>query len=61
VDIVKKTDEAYYFSHDTITKMESGEIRFIDANGSELKVSYFGAGLGGMNGILKPTPIEEVL
>tara|TARA_R110002126_G_scaffold89764_2_gene214307 strand:- start:418 stop:654 length:237 start_codon:yes stop_codon:yes gene_type:complete len=61
VDIVKKTDTAYYFSHDTITKMESGEIRFIDANGAELKVSYFGAGLGGMNGIFKPSPTKKVV
>lgn len=61
MDIVKKADRAYYFSHDTITKLESGEIRFIDANGSELKVSYFGAGLDGMNGILKPSKLEEVL
>jgi hypothetical protein len=53
MDIVKKAGEAYYFSHDLIKKMESGEIRFIDRDGSQLKPSYFGAGLGGMNGILK--------
>ena len=53
-DITRAVGEAYYFSHDTIKKIEKKEIRFIDKNGKELKPSYFGAGMGGMNGTLHP-------
>ena len=51
--IVKKAGEAYYFSHETIKNMESGKIKFVDVNGNELKPIYFGAGMNGMNGVLK--------
>ena len=52
-EIIKEAGKAYYFSHETITKIENKTIKFIDKNGDELKPSYFGAGLNGMNGILK--------
>ena len=51
--IVKKAGEAYYFSHETIKRMERGELEFIDNDGNCLKPSYFGSGLHGMNGVLK--------
>jgi hypothetical protein len=51
--IVKERNKAYYFSHETIEKLEAGKIRFVDSAGVELKPNYFGAGLSGMNGILK--------
>jgi hypothetical protein len=56
MDITKKSGEAYYFSHEIISKYENGEVRFIDANGSVLKPSYFGAGMSGMNGTLSIAP-----
>lgn len=52
-EIVKEAGKAYYFSHETIKNMESGKIKFVDADGNELKPSYFGAGMNGMNGVLK--------
>ena len=51
--IVKKAGKAYYFSHETIAKMEKRKLVFEDSEGRELQPSYFGAGLHGMNGILK--------
>ena len=52
--LVKKAGEAYYFSHETIDKMDSGDLEFIDSKGNLLKPIYFGAGLHGMNGTLNP-------
>ena len=52
-EIIKEANKAYYFSHETITKIEAKTIKFVDKNGTELKPSYFGAGLHGMNGTLK--------
>lgn len=52
--LVKKAGEAYYFSHETIGKMDSNKLEFIDNEGNLLKPSYFGAGMHGMNGTLKP-------
>ncbi len=51
--IIKESGKAYYFSHEVIKKFEAGEIKFVDESGAELKPSYFGAGLAGMNGVLK--------
>lgn len=51
--IVKSAGEAYYFSHETITKLDNGEIEFVDSYGRTLEPSHFWAGLNGMNGVLK--------
>ena len=51
--LVGKAGKAYYFSHETVKKLEAGEIEFVDLDGRTLKPSYFGAGLAGMNGTLK--------
>ena len=56
--ITAEQGKAYYFSHETITKLESGAISFVDADGTELRPSYFGAGLHGMNGTLTPSHKE---
>ena len=49
---IKEAGACYYFSHETIKKYENGEIIFFDKDGAELKPSYFGAGMNGMNGRL---------
>jgi len=51
--IVKEEGFAYYFSHETITKMENGELEFVDNKDRLLEPEYIGAGLHGMNGVLR--------
>ena len=57
--IVKRAGAAYYFSHETIKNYEKGLIVWEDSAGNKLAPNYFGAGLHGMNGTLKPINTEE--
>lgn len=51
--LVKEEGKAYYFSHGTIKRMESGSLVFKNAQGDVLWPEYFGAGQFGYNGTLR--------
>lgn len=51
--IVKEEGKAYSFSHETIEKHDKGKLVFNDNKGRELSPNYFGAGLSGMNGVMR--------
>lgn len=58
-EIVKTEGKAYYFSHETIQKIESNQLKFINADGEKLIPKYFGAGLHGINGTLQALRSEQ--